>query len=317
MNMHSIVACAPAPPETMEKKLLRYAIKSNWDEVINIYKNNPEAHKAQITPSGDTALHMAISDSQESTVEELVGMVENDALRIQNDVGNTPLHLAAYLGNLKMCSCIATRDPTLMGIRNEDKETPFFLAVLHGRKDAFLCLNSLCKNSQDRYGYCRRKDGETVLHAAIDGEFFDIAFHIIRDYENLLNSLDEKGFSPLHTLASKPDAFRSGSHIRGLIHQLIYHCTFVEGLKHHTLAEASGGIPFLLLRKLIGRKRKQWDVENPNDDRQHVEEQAHEGHGFLHLLKKSMAHLVMRAKYLITLVHITNVQYGLHARTAH
>ncbi|KAL8513650.1 hypothetical protein ACS0TY_012947 [Phlomoides rotata] len=208
---------------TLEKRLFANSMKSNWKEVINIYKSNPEAQRAKITRSGDTALHIAISDGQESTVEELVGMVENDALRIKNDGGNTPLHLAAYLGNVKMCSCIATRDPTMMGIRNQDKETPFFLAVLHGRKEAFLLLNSLCKHSQDRYGYCRGKDGETILHSAIDGEYFEIVFYIIRDYEVLLNSVNEKGFSPLHILASKPSAFRSGSHIRGF-HQLIYYC---------------------------------------------------------------------------------------------
>ncbi|KAI3460905.1 hypothetical protein Pfo_017568 [Paulownia fortunei] len=229
--------------EVIKEHLFSNAMKSKWQEVINIYGKHPEAHNAKITRSGDTAIHTAISDGQELIVQQLVSIVAEstpDALAIPKEHGNTPLHLAAYLGNVKMCSWIATRDPKLIGIRNKDNETPFFLAVLHGRKDAFLCLHSLCKSGEG-YSYCRRNDGETILHSAISGEYFDLAFQIIHLYDKLLNSVNERGFSPLHLLASEPSAFRSGSHVRGF-HKLIYHCIFVDKLElrpsHHTLPRA-------------------------------------------------------------------------------
>ncbi|XP_057780910.1 uncharacterized protein LOC130999387 isoform X2 [Salvia miltiorrhiza] len=182
--------------EENKKYLFQSAMKSKWGEVIKAYKKNKQLHTAKITSSGDTALHIAISNGEESVVEELVKIVSKTegALKMQNELGNTPLHLAAYLSNANMCRCIASCDSTLMGIRNTDNETPFFLAVRHG----------------------------------------NLAFDIMTHYDKLLNAVNEHGLSPLHVLANKPTAFRSGSHVRGL-HKLIYHCIFVDELQHETM----------------------------------------------------------------------------------
>ncbi|KAK1559230.1 hypothetical protein Q3G72_012179 [Acer saccharum] len=105
------------------------------------------------------------------------------------------------------------------------------MAASHGHKHAFLCLHSLCKLGEG-YAYSRRNDGETILHCAISGDYFDLAFQIIHRYEKLVNSVNERGFLPLHLLAAKPSAFRSGSHL-GRWNEFIYHlmhratdCTF-------------------------------------------------------------------------------------------
>ncbi|XP_062019923.1 uncharacterized protein LOC133736452 [Rosa rugosa] len=242
--------------ESIKKYLFQTAMKSQWEEVVRAYRQNKQAHKARITKSGDTALHIAVLDGQEERVEELVNLVSEkelalEALEIQNERGNTPLHLAAAQGNVRMCECIAKGRASLVGIFNKDKETPLFLAALHGKKDAFLCLHYICtpknpdksppKNpdksppqssdkSPPNYNYCRREDGETILHRAIAGDYFDLAFQIIALYEGLVNSVNEVGFSPLHLLASKPSAFKSGSHLRPWS-IIIYHCILIDELK--------------------------------------------------------------------------------------
>ncbi|KAK9281467.1 hypothetical protein L1049_004370 [Liquidambar formosana] len=220
--------------ESMEKYLFKLAMRGEWDKVVNICRANPSAHKAKITRSGDTALHIAVSDGQEDIVEELVSLISEheeskEALKVENERGNTPLHFAASMGSFKMCDCIAKVDSKLVGARNHDSETPFFLATLHGRKDAFLCLHNIC-GTQKGYSYCRRKDGETILHCAIAGDYFELAYQIIRLYDKLVNYVNEQGFSPLHLLANKPSAFRSGSHLTWL-KKIIYHCIFVDELK--------------------------------------------------------------------------------------
>ena len=53
----------------------------------------------------------------------------------------------------------------------------------------------------------------------------DLAFRIIHMYEKLVNYVNDQGLSPLHILASKPSAFRSGSHIGGWS-KLIYKCKY-------------------------------------------------------------------------------------------
>lgn len=155
------------------QSLFQNVMKSRWDEVIKSYRGNAAFHTAKITSSCDTALHIAISNGEAPVVEQLVAIVckTKDALSSPNELGNTPLHLAAYLGDAKMCRCIASHDPSLMGIRNRDRETPFFLAVRHGRKGAFYALHSILQGGEG-YRYCRGRDGETILHSAIYGEYF-------------------------------------------------------------------------------------------------------------------------------------------------
>ncbi|KAK0582998.1 hypothetical protein LWI29_032134 [Acer saccharum] len=162
------------PADQTNKKLFKNAMKGDWDEVVKIYSDNPSIHKAKITRSGGTALHIAVSDGREEIVKELVNIIKASAqevLWIEDEIGNTPLHTAAMLGNVKMCKCIAEVDKRLIGARNKDSETLFFMAASHGHKHAFLCLHSLCELGEG-YAYSRRNDGETILHCAISGDYF-------------------------------------------------------------------------------------------------------------------------------------------------
>ncbi|XP_041016689.1 uncharacterized protein LOC121259250 [Juglans microcarpa x Juglans regia] len=82
----------------------------------------------------------------------------------------------------------------------------------------------------DGYRFSWRKNGDTILHCAIAGDYFDLAFQIIRLYPKLARSVNQKGLTPLHLLASNPSAFRSGSHLGGY-YKIIYHCILVDPLE--------------------------------------------------------------------------------------
>ena len=176
--------------ENVKKDMFKIAKQGKWEKVVEIYRTNPMAYKAKLTRSGDTALHIAISDGQEERVEELVGSIISvkreskeikEVLNIKNELGNTPLHIAASMGNGAMCECIAKVDPELVGARNDDRETPFFLAALCGKKDAFLRLHQIC-GTENGYEYSRRKDGDTILHCAIAGDYFGEHFNCLNIY---------------------------------------------------------------------------------------------------------------------------------------
>ncbi|GMP26137.1 hypothetical protein CsSME_00002711 [Camellia sinensis var. sinensis] len=114
-----------------------------------------------------------------------------------------------------MSKCIAKVNCKLIGVRNNEEMTPLFLAALNGKKHAFLCLDDLC-SQDDRYHYYRSNNGETVLHSAINGEFFDLAFQIICQYGDLVNYVPKKDC--LHSMLwppspppSKVDAALQGS----------------------------------------------------------------------------------------------------------
>lgn len=166
--------------EEIKKTLFSRAMKGEWDEVVRIYQDYPEAHTTRITRTGETALHVAVSDSQEDTVEDLLGLIAGTAvegytkavLEIRNVRGNTALHYAASVGSVRMCECIALEHPSLVGLCNVEGETPLFLAALHGKKEVFMGLHYLCVPEGTDYLYCRRKDGQTVLHSTINGDYF-------------------------------------------------------------------------------------------------------------------------------------------------
>ncbi|XP_054783991.1 uncharacterized protein LOC129290956 [Prosopis cineraria] len=234
---------------TNKKVLFSCAMKGEWGRVIEMYKEDSTFHKARITRSGHTALHIAVSDGKEDVVRQMVDVIKPQqpqeepikALRTHNNRNNTALHLAASMGNATMCHIIASVERTLVDDRNADGETPLFLAALHGRKQAFLCLHSI-RNPPNTdspfYVNCRRNDGDTILHSAINGDHFDLALQIIHLYKDLANWVNEKGLSPLHLLASKPCAFKSGSRL-GRMETIIYHCMYVEELQPQTLPGAA------------------------------------------------------------------------------
>ncbi|RDX77181.1 Ankyrin repeat-containing protein, partial [Mucuna pruriens] len=212
--------------------------KGEWEKVVETYKKEKKAHTARITRTGDTALHVAVIDDQHDVVQQLVTVIKEDderkeGLRIQNERRNTALHFAASMGSVTMCECIASSEGTLLSMRNVDGETPLFLAALHGRREAFLSLHYLCNSdpkAPTNYSNSRRTDGDTILHSAIAGDYFDLAFQIIHLYEDLVNAVNESGFTPLHLLASKPSVFKSGGRL-GRFEAIIYYAIIVKELK--------------------------------------------------------------------------------------
>ncbi|OMO93025.1 hypothetical protein CCACVL1_06671 [Corchorus capsularis] len=222
-----------AEAKTEEHELFEYAMEDQWEEVVKKYKENPKIHMAKITESEDTALHLAVSGGKLEFVLDLVEILGENAsnvLKAKNKKGNTPLHIAAELGNAAMCYCMASKDYKLVAETNEKNETPFYLAAQFGHEDAFLCLY-FCYKQENRSDICSRDaSGNTILHAAIDGEHFDLAFQIICKYPELVDTVNVNGLSPLHILAMKTNAFRSGSHL-GLIDTILYRCVMVDEVK--------------------------------------------------------------------------------------
>ncbi|XP_062104497.1 uncharacterized protein LOC133815703 [Humulus lupulus] len=204
-------------------------MKGQWEEVLRIYEKSQEAQKAKITILEDTALHIAVSVGQTDTALELVGVSKDGILEVENARGNTALHIAAALGNLIVCTHMVMKNPKLVAIRNHNGETPIFLAALHGKKDTFLYLYSKDKEES----LVRRNNGDTILHAAITGEYFSLAVGIMKSHPDLADAINENGLSPLHILASKPNAFHSSTRL-GLFDRIIYHCLVVDELKEES-----------------------------------------------------------------------------------
>ncbi|KAK4560162.1 hypothetical protein RGQ29_009084 [Quercus rubra] len=188
---------------------------------------------APIINSLDTLFHLAAYDKLENKFVQLLQLLPQEsthiasALRRKNKKGNNPLHIAASVGNVKVCSLIIGISKSMINTYNNEGESPLFVAALHGRKEAFLYLHSECGPHED---YCIRKNGDTILHCAIAEEHFEsdkriikshlvmclaeLCYKILGLYGDLVDFTNGKRITPLHLLANKPSAFKSGNDLR-------------------------------------------------------------------------------------------------------
>ncbi|KAA8516903.1 hypothetical protein F0562_017279 [Nyssa sinensis] len=195
-------------------KASRTSNKANDDKVVEICRKHEWVLGEIITASGDTVLHKIVSQGKEDIVEKLMDIITEENLQESNIKGNNLLHMAAAAGSEMMCKLFNDKNPELVNSRNKDNETPLHFAVLYGRKEVLHCLHGISSWSSNQEHDClcfsRRKNGNTILHDAIAGDHFELALMIIRLHKELASCRDEHGFTPLHVLATKPTAFKSG-----------------------------------------------------------------------------------------------------------
>ncbi|XP_058784196.1 uncharacterized protein LOC131658966 [Vicia villosa] len=119
----------------------------DWDEVIKKYNEDSNFHKIDIKGRG-TALHVAVSmgrrdDVVKSLVKAIEKLGDESSLKMMNEIGATPLHVAAYAGFLDVCKLIIGKEGQrkyLIQVKNFDGETPLFWAVNVRQMSVFLYL---------------------------------------------------------------------------------------------------------------------------------------------------------------------------------
>ena len=112
-------------------RLSRSVVKNDWKEVVEICHENWEALNIPITKSLDTVLHLAAYNKKEDNFEPLLNKLPSEpekrtkVLLLKNTEGNTPLHIAASVGSVKMCRIIIDRidskdSKTCLSARNNE-----------------------------------------------------------------------------------------------------------------------------------------------------------------------------------------------------
>ncbi|XP_028790149.1 uncharacterized protein LOC114746128 [Neltuma alba] len=101
-----------------------------------------------------------------------------EILSARNQWGNNPLHCAASTGSFFLCERIVGVLSTAEQIsrpvmeRNNEGETPVFLAAVHGHWEVFLLLNLFVELEHATTAYVK-SNGDSVLHLTIQRKYFE------------------------------------------------------------------------------------------------------------------------------------------------
>uniref|UniRef100_A0A0N4ZCG8 ANK_REP_REGION domain-containing protein n=1 Tax=Parastrongyloides trichosuri TaxID=131310 RepID=A0A0N4ZCG8_PARTI len=124
-----------------------------------------------------------------------------DLLRV-NKSGQSLLHLATYLGNLKVVNFLIGKVPCLIDSRNEIHETPLLIASYCGHINI---INKFLDTSHDvaiQRASHKDKNGTTCLMAAISRNDNETSLFLLKRFGKTIASIsNNNGMLPLHVAA--------------------------------------------------------------------------------------------------------------------
>ncbi|KAI4877558.1 hypothetical protein NFI96_028585 [Prochilodus magdalenae] len=92
-----------------------------------------------VTEDGDTILHLAIIHELGPFALELISLFSKEVLDIQNNLYQTPMHLAVYLDQRHIVKALVENGACLE-LQDQEGNTPLHVACEHGRLD---CANDM------------------------------------------------------------------------------------------------------------------------------------------------------------------------------
>uniref|UniRef100_A0A7N8YAA0 NF-kappa-B inhibitor alpha n=1 Tax=Mastacembelus armatus TaxID=205130 RepID=A0A7N8YAA0_9TELE len=197
--------------------------------------------KTQVTEDGDTLLHLAIIHEAKDYIKSMIDLSKNtDFLNAQNDLRQTPLHLAVVTNQADVCQHLLASgcDPTLVDNRGD---TPLHIACRHGN---LLCFSVITQNCQKEHLHkmmaACNYHGQNCLHLASVHGFLSLVENMVelgadinaKEQHNGRSALhlavDQQNLSLVKLLLKKgadPNLLSSGGHTP---YHLTYGCSNVD-----------------------------------------------------------------------------------------
>ncbi|CAN6541411.1 unnamed protein product [Malus baccata var. baccata] len=151
-------------------------------------------------PNGRRALHAAVIQMDKEMTEELL-KADRTLSKAADELGCTPLHLAARIGSVSIVKQLLANDRSTAYIADKDGATALHFAASEGNLDVMKELISQCPDC------CELVDNkfQNVLYYAIQNKQNQIVKYVLGDAwlrNILLNGMDVDGNTPLHHLAT-------------------------------------------------------------------------------------------------------------------
>ncbi|WCJ39425.1 Ankyrin repeat family protein [Euphorbia peplus] len=217
-----------ADVEKEDEKLMKYlplykaALKGDWKSAELIITIDKSALTAKLSGSGQAVLHAAVSTGHcNEMVRKLIEMTPEDLLGVANDNKETPLHYAAIAGNVQAIKLLVAKSKRLTQMGNKESgRTPLHYAAWYAQKE---CVSVLLQVTRDEDpSPFAGKLGVQLLNDLITADYHEFALYLLKLYPDLAVGRDLDGVTALKTLAQKWKSFPSGSNM-GCCQRLLYH----------------------------------------------------------------------------------------------
>ncbi|KAI8552746.1 hypothetical protein RHMOL_Rhmol06G0291000 [Rhododendron molle] len=123
-----------------------------------------------------------------------------EMLRLRNKGNNTVMHEAVRNHHLRVAEFLIKLDPSLACLVNDVGESPLYLAARDGMLE--IVNGILMEAPSSAHG---GSDGQTALHAAIVEGHFNVMDALVRAKPQLIKEADHHGSTPLYYAASSGD----------------------------------------------------------------------------------------------------------------
>ncbi|XP_019853321.1 PREDICTED: uncharacterized protein LOC109582800 [Amphimedon queenslandica] len=178
--------------------VLKYLIDNNYC--------NPNATNHQ----DHVPIHIAVAAEQFEILEFLLRTRLSILINVQDEDGNTPLHLACMWRQTKTVSRLSSAYLSTninILITNKKGQTPLHLAVASGHKDTTEALLSSVTGSSTHHDLLTATDneGSTVFHTACSNGHIDVFRYLSSIYPQGVNALDNRGRGLLHAACEGGD----------------------------------------------------------------------------------------------------------------
>ncbi|XP_028995042.1 nuclear factor of kappa light polypeptide gene enhancer in B-cells inhibitor, alpha b [Betta splendens] len=155
--------------------------------------------KTETTEDGDTLLHLAIIHEAKDHMKTMIDQSKNaEFLNRQNDLRQTPLHLAVITNQAEVCQHLLQFgcDPTLVDNRGD---TPLHIACRHGN---LLCFSVITQNCQKEHLHTMMAacnyHGLNCLHLASVHGFLSLVESMVELGADINAKEQHNGRSALH-----------------------------------------------------------------------------------------------------------------------
>ncbi|XP_054910512.1 NF-kappa-B inhibitor epsilon [Poeciliopsis prolifica] len=151
-----------------------------------------------ITEDGDTILHLAIIHEDIFFSQELIQLFPKEALDIQNNLYQSPLHLATYLNLTEVVTTLMKKGASLE-LQDQDGNTPLHVACQHGQQECVIEMTrDLPHSSLALILQTQNWRGLTCLHLAALNKQHHIMNLLMKKKTNLNIQEGTAGKTALH-----------------------------------------------------------------------------------------------------------------------